>query len=40
MDTVKLNVIAVKSTFQVEAKYVKGDPRNIAFVGKLQSQWI
>ena len=29
-----------QSTFQVQAKYVKGDPRNIAFVGKLQSQWI
>ena len=27
-----------QSTFQVQAKYVKGDPRNIAFVGKLQSQ--
>lgn len=24
------------STFHVQAKYVRGDPRNIAFVGELQ----
>lgn len=28
-----------RSAFQVQAKYVKGDPPNIAFVGKLQWIW-
>ena len=34
MDTIKLDVIAVIVPSMFKQKYVRGDPRNIAFVGK------